>query len=107
MGTTVPALRAIAVLEDLIALHGAARWIRCDNGPELTSLALTAWRESRGIAPRHQARHTVAKRILKPFNRMYRTEIRDAYVFTPVTEVRELTAGWLDRHKATPIVAIG
>jgi putative transposase len=53
VGTTLPALRVIAVLEELIALHGAPRSIRCDNGPELTSLALTAWYETRGIALRY------------------------------------------------------
>jgi hypothetical protein len=42
VGTTLPALRRIAVLEELIALLGAPRSIRVDNGPELTSLALTA-----------------------------------------------------------------
>ena len=43
VGSTLPALRVIAVLEELIGLHGMPRSIRLDNGPELTSLALTVW----------------------------------------------------------------
>jgi transposase InsO family protein len=53
VGTTMPALRVIAVLEELVALHGAPRAIRCDKGPELTSLAVTTWCEQRGIALRY------------------------------------------------------
>jgi putative transposase len=99
VGTTMPALRVIAVLEELIALHGAPRSIRCDNGPELTSLALTAWCEHRGIALRHiQPGKPSQNAFIERFNRTYRTEILDAYVFASVTEVRELTTDWLDRY---------
>lgn len=99
VGTTVPALRVIAVLEELIALHGAPRSIRCDNGPELTSLALTAWCETRRIALRYiQPGKPSQNAFIERFNRTYRTEILDAYVFASVTEVRELTTDWLDRY---------
>lgn len=99
VGTMIPALRVIAVLEELIALHGAPRSIRCDNGPELTSLALTAWCERRGIALRYiQPGKPSQNAFIERFNRTYRTEILDAYVFASVTEVRELTATWLDRY---------
>lgn len=99
VGTTLPALRVIAVLEELIALHGAPRSIRCDNGPELTSLALTAWCETRGIALRYiQPGKPSQNAFIERFNRTYRTEILDAYVFASVTEVRELTSDWLDRY---------
>jgi putative transposase len=99
VGTTLPALRVIAVLEELIALHGAPRSIRCDNGPELTSLALTAWCEARRIALRYiQPGKPSQNAFIERFNRTYRTEILDAYVFASVTEVRELTSEWLDRY---------
>ena len=47
IGTTLPSLRVIAVLEELVALHGEPQSLRVDNGPELTSLALTVWCEAR------------------------------------------------------------
>jgi putative transposase len=99
VGTTMPALRVIAVLEELIALHGAPRSIRCDNGPELTSLALTRWCEHRGIALRYiQPGKPSQNAFIERFNRTYRTEILDAYVFASMTEVRELTTDWLHRY---------
>jgi putative transposase len=99
VGTTLPALRVIAVLEELIALHGAPRSIRLDNGPELTSLALTAWCDTRGIALRYiQPGKPSQNAFIERFNRTYRTEILDAFVFASLTEVRELTTDWLDRY---------
>ncbi|MDB4874570.1 MAG: putative transposase orfB for insertion sequence element, partial [Gemmatimonadetes bacterium] len=75
------------------------RSIRCDNGPELTSLALTAWCETRRITWRYiQPSKPSQNAFIERFNRTYRTEILDAYVFASVTEVRELTSDWLDRY---------
>ena len=99
VGTTMPALRVIAVLEDRIALHGAPRSIRCDNGPELTSLALTTWCEHHRIALRYiQPGKPSQNAFIERFNRTYRTEILDAYVFATLAEVRALTTDWLDRY---------
>ena len=53
IGTTLPSLRVIAVLEELVAMHGAPQARRVDNGPEFTSLALTAWCEIQGIHLRY------------------------------------------------------
>ena len=78
----------IGVLEELIALHGAPRSIRCDNGPELTSLALAAWCDTRRIALRYiQPGKPSQNAFIERLNRTYRTEILDAYVFASVTEV--------------------
>jgi putative transposase len=99
IGTTLPSLRVVAVLEELIALHGAPQYLRLDNGPELTSLALTAWCEARGIQLRYiQPGKPAQNAFIERFNRTYRTEILDAYVFASLTEVREVTSGWLDRY---------
>jgi putative transposase len=99
IGMTLPSLRVIAVLEELIAVHGAPRQIRVDNGPELTSLALTAWCELRGIELRYiQPGKPAQNAFIERFNRTYRTEILDAYVFASVTEVRELTTDWLHTY---------
>lgn len=99
IGTTLPSLRVIAVLEELIALHGTPQHLRVDNGPELTSLALTAWCEAHGIHLRYiQPGKPAQNAFIERFNRTYRTAILVAYVFASLTEVRELTSGWLYRY---------
>ncbi len=99
IGRTLPSLRVIAVLDELVALHGAPQQLRVDNGPELTSLALTAWCELRGIKLRHiQPGKPSQNAFIERFNRTYRTEILDAYVFDSLTDVRELTSSWLHRY---------
>jgi len=99
IGTTLPSLRVIAVLEELIALHGPPQHLRVDNGPELTSLALTAWCELRRIKLHYiQPGKPQQNAFIERFNRTYRTEILDAYVFGSLSEIRELTTDWLYRY---------
>jgi putative transposase len=99
IGTMLPSLRVIAVLEELVALHGPPKSLRVDNGPELTPLALTAWCELRGIQLVYiQPGKPQQNAFIERFNRTYRTEILDAYVFGSLGEVRELTSDWLYRY---------
>jgi transposase InsO family protein len=61
VATSIPGRHVVAVLDQLVAIHGAPRALRCDNGPELISAALEDWAE-RGLggaacrgAPAHPA----------------------------------------------------
>ena len=47
--SSLPAARVIRLMEQLAELHGLPVAIRCDNGAELTSLALTEWCRSKNI----------------------------------------------------------
>jgi len=99
IGTTIPSLRVIAVLEELIAVHGKPDSIRLDNGPEFTAHVLAGWCAAHGIKLRYiQPGKPAQNAFIERFNRTYRTEILDAYVFASLTEVRELTTEWLDRY---------
>jgi putative transposase len=99
IGTTIPSLRVVAVLEELIALHGAPESIRLDNGPEFTARVLADWCDVHRITLRYiQPGKPAQNALIERFNRTYRTEILDAYVFASLSEVRELTTDWLDRY---------
>lgn len=95
-GMSLPSVRVISVLEDLVSLHGAPNALRVDNGPELTSIALTRWCAQQHIAIHYiQPGKPQQNAYIERFNRSYRTEVLDAYVFTSLADVRELTAAWL------------
>jgi putative transposase len=99
VGTSLASPRVIAVLEQLVALHGAPAALRCDNGPELVSQALASWCEAHGIALRYiQPGKPNQNAFIERFNRSYRREVLDAYVFASLEQVREVTATWLTTY---------
>ncbi len=99
VGMSLPSLRVISVLDDLVALHGAPLALRVDNGPELTSIALTRWCAQRHIAVHYiQPGKPQQNAYIERFNRTYRTEILDAHTFDSLAAVRELTADWLTSY---------
>ena len=96
VGRSLPSLRVIAVLEDLVSVHGAPLALRVDNGPELTSIAITRWCAQHGIKLLYiQPGKPQQNAYIERFNRTYRSEVLDAYVFTSLAEVRDVTTAWL------------
>jgi putative transposase len=96
VGMSLPSVRVIAVLDELVAMHGTPAALRVDNGPELTSIALTRWCAQHGVALHYiQPGKPQQNAYIERFNRTYRGEVLNAYVFTSIAEVRELTAAWL------------
>ena len=99
IGVSLPSRRVIALLEELVALHGASATLRLDNGPEFLALRLTDWAEQRGIALDYiQPGKPAQNAFIERFNQTYRTEVLDANVFTSLAEVRAITADWLRRY---------
>jgi len=99
IGFSLPSRRVLALLEELVALHGAPRALRMDNGPEFLASTVAAWAEARGIAldfiqPGKPAQNAFIER----FNQTYRTEVLDANLFSSLSEVRAITADWLLRY---------
>ena len=60
-----------------------------DNGPEFTAAAFEEWCEGRGIAQPDQ------NAFCERFNRTYRDELLDAYLFASIEQVQPLTEEWL------------
>jgi putative transposase len=96
---SLPSERVVAVLEQLVAIHGAPRRIRCDNGPEFVAETLREWCTPRGIAlVFSQPGKPNQNAYIERFNRTYRTEILNAWVFTTLDEVRDLSEAWRRRY---------
>ena len=91
----LPAERVIRTLTELVARHGCPQRLRCDNGPEFISRKLRDWCvdhevELHWIEPGKPTRNAYIER----FNGSYRRELLDAYVFTTLRQVRELSQQW-------------
>jgi putative transposase len=106
---SLPSLRVIRVLERIAAWRGYPKKLRMDNGPEFISVALAGWAEDQGIElefikPGRPMQNSYVER----FNRTYRDEILNMYVFKTLTEVREITDNWIrEYNEERPHDALG
>jgi len=95
--TSLPSQRVVRVLERVAHWRGYPRRIRIDNGPEFISTTLMQWGQEHNvllhfIQPGQPAQNAYIER----FNRTYREDILDLYLFHSLKEVRQLTEAW--RH---------
>ena len=94
--TSLRAERVVKVLERLKGWRGTPRVIRLDNGPELTSVQLQAWCESNGVELRFiQPGKPNQNAYIERFNRTFRSEVLNAYLFESLEQVREVAWWWM------------
>ncbi len=97
--TSLPAERVIRVLEQVVAWRGQPQAFRLDNGPELVAECFMRWCTERRIELRYiQPGKPAQNGIIERFNRTYRTEVLNAYVFESLEQVREISADWLQSY---------
>lgn len=94
--TSLTSERLIRVFEQLKAERGLPDMLRTDNGPEFLGTVFTDWCKGNGIfidyiepgKPNQNA-------YIERFNRSYRNEVLDAWLFANLDEVREMTWNWM------------
>ena len=97
--TSLPAARVIRALNELVEVRGTPLSIRLDNGPEFIALALAEWAQTKSIRLNHiQPGKPTQNAYVERFNKTYRTEVLDCYVFDSLHEVRQMTQDWLRRY---------
>lgn len=97
--TSLPAARIVRALDELVEVRGKPKRLRMDNGPEFVSKALADWAVHHGITLQFiQPGKPTQNAYIERFNRTYRTEILDCYVFDSLDEVRRMTADWMHRY---------
>jgi putative transposase len=97
--TNLPARRVVRALDELVELRGAPAVLRVDNGPEFMSDQLQAWARRHGVEIRFiQPGRPMQNGFVERFNRTYRQEVLDCYVFETLAEVRQMTAEWITRY---------
>lgn len=97
--TSIPAERMIRSLEDLIDWRGIPAQIRVDNGPEFTSSAFADWCSKKGITIKYiQPGKPTQNAYIERFNRSYRQEVLDAYLFDELSQVKLLSEEWMEDY---------
>ena len=97
--TSLPAERVIRVLEQVVAWRGQPGALRLDNGPEFLAECFAGWCAERGIALRYiQPGKPNQNAFIERFNRTFRHEVLDAYVFDSLDQVREISAQWMREY---------
>jgi len=97
--TSLPAERVVRVLEQLLDWRGKPTCIRMDNGPELISQRLEKWAAEKHIDLLHiQPGKPAQNAYIERFNRTYREDVLDAYLFDDLQEVRQITERWLQDY---------
>lgn len=99
--TSIPSGRVVRVLDAIAAWRGYPQRLRSDNGPELVSQLLETWADKHGvlldfIEPGKPAQNAYIER----FNRTYREDVLDFYLFSSLAEVRDITEQWLEEYNA-------
>ena len=99
--TSLPALRVVRVLDQVAQWYGYPQRLRLDNGPELIANALANWAEQHHLAlgfiePGCPAQNAYIER----FNRTYREDVLDMYLFRTLDEVRQITEQWAYLYNA-------
>lgn len=107
--TSLPAVRVIHVLTSIYFWRGYPKRIRVDNGPEFIAHTLQEWAKAHGIEmdfiePGKPAQNAYIER----FNRTYREDVLDMYLFSSLDEVRDLTEEWMHHYNGErPHMALG
>lgn len=97
--TNLPAARVIRVLERVAAWRGYPHKMRMDNGPEFISVQLAGWAEQHGVGLEFiQPGKPTQNSYVERFNRTFRDEILNFYVFSKLSEVRSIVDDWIKEY---------
>ena len=87
----------VRTLEQLAQWRGIPKALRTDNGPEFISQALVNGCESKGVKLRYiQPGKPNQNAFIERFNKTYRNEVLNAYLFTSLDQVRAITDDWIE-----------
>jgi len=102
---TIEVARSLTADRVVVALNRVATWrgypqkLRLDNGPELTSIRLADWAEQHGVTLEFiKPGRPMQNGFIERFNRTYRTEVLDMFVFKQLKEVQEITESWVTEY---------
>ena len=97
--TSIPGARVVRTLDRLVQWRGKPDAIRVENGPEYLSEVFTGWCGDQGIRLNYiQPGKPNQNAYIGRFNRTFRHEVLDAYVFESLRQVRKTTRQWIAEY---------
>ena len=89
----------VRVLKEVVFLRGQPKEIRVDNGPEFLSKIFVNWCQLHGIEIKYiQPGKPVQNAYIERFNRLFREDILDAYIFDNINQVKILSKEWMNDY---------
>ena len=97
--TSLPAECVMRVLEQVVSWRGRPQALRLNDGHEFLADRFAAWCTEQRIALWYiQPGKPNQNAFVERFNRTFRHEVLDAYVFESLDQVREITAEWMREY---------
>jgi putative transposase len=97
--TNLPAARIIRVLDCIAAWRGYPTKMRMDNGPEFVSGQFAGWALQHGIDLEFtQPGKPTQNSYVERFNRTFREEVLNFYVFSRLSEIRTIVDAWVQEY---------
>lgn len=97
--SSLSAFRLIRIFNQLKEWRGLPLEIRMDNGPELIASAFKEWAEENEVGLKYiQPGKPTQNAYIERFNRTYRKEVLNRYLFDSLEEVREITEKWMEEY---------
>lgn len=94
---SMPSISVIRYLDQLGEWHGYPEKVRVDNGSEFTSELFRQWAKSHGIMIDYiQPGCPYQNAYIERFNRTYREDVLDSYLFSRLDEVKQITREWIE-----------
>lgn len=96
---SLPAQRVVDYLDVIVRWRGYPSAIRVDNGSENISSTMLNWANQHAITLKFIEPGKPAQNgFIERFNRNYREEVLDMYLFDSLDHVRQLTDQWLTHY---------
>ena len=94
--TSLPSARVISQFKQVIEWRGKPEKIRVDNGPEFIAIKLKMWCEESGINLHFiQPGKPTQNSLVERFNRTFRGEFLDVYLFENLMQMRNYAEIWM------------
>ncbi len=94
--TSIRSQYVICALDKLIEWRGKPERLPVDNGPEFIAHELELWAERNGIGLTFiEKGRPIQNGLVERFNRTYREEVLDAYLFEDLEQLHALTAQFI------------